>query len=144
MTRISASLGGVPPGGQPEQWRQSQYQRQQAVDWNSPEHASPQPAPGHKYRKYQLPVTDIPQLPERKIRVRAIAPRSYYTLEGVPIPNEQWVTVPISPSLMAAIKAGDLERGPDPDDEAPAAAATPEPQQGRRHRTQVTPPHQAE
>src|SRR5215467_431295 len=120
MTTIGASIGGtgaVAPGGMPEKWRApgGGYGTRQAVDWNKPEYATPKPPPDTKFGRRTEPNVDVPQLPERNIRVRAKAPATYYTLEGTPIPADDWVTLPISPSIMAAIKEGDLERGEDPD-----------------------------
>src|SRR5262249_40586584 len=97
------------------------------------EYQTPHPAPTTKFGKYAQPVLlDVPQLPERNIRVRAKAPATYYTTMGTPIPSDQWVTLPISPGLMQAIKDGDLERGEDPE-ETPA----PHTRKHRRHAAQT-------
>jgi hypothetical protein len=121
MTTISANIGGsaggVAPGGQPEHWRQQQFAPRSAVDWNEPRYATPRPASSAVVGRRVQPVADVPQLPERNIRVKSRAPAMYYTQEGQPIPQEQFVSVPISPSIIQAIKDGDLERGADSIDE---------------------------
>lgn len=137
MTQIGIGLGRDPagggggvgaaaPGGQPEQWRRPAYEQRGAVDWTKPEYATPHPDRKHKYGRYVQPVLDIPQLPERLIRVRSKFPASYYTLEGVPIPADTWVTLPISPGLIQAVKDGTLERGQDPVDEPRAPQTRPQ------------------
>lgn len=121
MTVIGASLGGASP-------RQPQGSRS-GVDWERDQKfATPKAPPDFQRRRQEQMKVDVPQLPERNIRVRAVAPATYYTTEGMPIPPEQWVTLPISPTLIQAIKDGDLERGPDPEEDEGA-------HHSRRHRT---------
>lgn len=126
----AGSPGGPAPGGMPEHWMRPWAEKRSGVDWTANEYQTPHPAPKSKYGKYVQPILDIPQLPERNIRVKAKAPATYYTTMGTPIPADQWVTLPISPGLMQAIKDGDLERGEDPED-APTPAHHPR----RRHHT---------
>jgi len=150
MTQFAASIGGpdptagIPRGRPTQDWRQSQFaQRESGIDWEKDEkYFSPQPAPKQTFGKYKEPLMDIPYLRERKIRVRAVPPATYYTADGDPIPADEWVTLPISPSLLHAIKEGDLERGEDPPDDG-----QPEPRhrERARHRAhhQPTPPKEA-
>ena len=141
MTKIGMNLGGtgaIPPGGQPEKWMRPAGDYRGAIDWTDPKYQTPQPAPTHKVGKYREPGLDVPQLPERNIRVRAVPPATYYTQDGAPIPTE-WVTLPISPGLIQAIKDGDLERGPDPVDE-PKQQQQRQHSSTRRHTTQARPP----
>lgn len=127
MTQIGASLGGTPaPAGRTE-WRGPALGPRGAVDWNDKQYATPGPSPKTQFgRRVEPKVADVPILPERNIRVKAKPPATFYTPEGIPIPADDWTTLPISPGLIQAVKDGDLERGPDPVDE-------PTPQQPGRH-----------
>lgn len=121
MARISTSVGGTGQQGAPQpqgEWRQpQQYARQPGVDWADPQYASPHPSRNQRFgsRRQRAPVDEVPQLPERKMSVKAKGLGTYYTLEGTPI-GEEFVSLPISPGLIQAVKDGDLERGPDPKD----------------------------
>jgi|GEM_PF-3557937 len=108
MTKIGVGLGGgaaqtpTPP--------QSKVARAgSGVDWSLPQYATPHPAPTRRFGRHVAQRATTPQLPERNVRVRAIAPATAYTREGTPIPSDQWVTVPISPSLIEAEERGDVE-----------------------------------
>jgi len=52
-----------------------------------------------------------PRLPEHTMIVRAVGEAVVYTFEGAQIPNDKWVTVPVSAHLINAVRAGDLEAG---------------------------------
>lgn len=112
MTSVGMSVGGQ--GGQRQ--REPMGART-AVDWSDAKYATPQPPPKVTLGKRSAPELDTPSLPERTIRVRTRPPAIFYTLDGLPIPSDEFMTVPVSSGIIEAIKAGDLERGPDqPDD----------------------------
>jgi hypothetical protein len=120
MTQFSAGIGGSDRNAAANAIAASAQERgiqqfapRTATNWNDPEHATPKPAPKRHYGargEQSKQVADVPQLPERLIRVKAVAPAGYYTLEGLPIGSDDWVTLPISPSIMKAVASGDLER----------------------------------
>jgi len=56
-------------------------------------------------------VFEVPRLPEQTITVRARNGAIVYTMEGTRIPEDEWATVPLSPGMIVAIRAGDLEQG---------------------------------
>lgn len=122
MTRIQTGLSGTPMGGgtkpDPLAGRQQFQRTTSGIDWEKDErYRTPHPGPKQHIGRQQQPQLDIPQLREKLIRVRSKAPSIYYTIDGVPIPQDEWQTVPISAGLLAAVENGDLERGPDPEDE---------------------------
>ena len=95
--------------------RQLQILREELarIDWTAAEYATPRPAGSVHYGHVaRAPIPDVPQFVETTIRVRSRPPAIYYTIEGNPIPFDEWVTVPISPGIMEAIKTGDLEEQP--------------------------------
>jgi len=53
----------------------------------------------------------VPRLPEQMITVRAKGRAVVYTMQGARIPADNWVAVPVSPGVIRAIQAGDLEEG---------------------------------
>lgn len=114
MSTFSTGLGGSQAAAASAQDRGlQQFTPRTAVNWQDPQFATPKPAPKRRYGSHgpeSAQVADVPQLPERLIRVKANAPAGYYTLEGVPIGADDWVTLPISPSIMKAVAAGDLVR----------------------------------
>ena len=57
------------------------------------------------------PVPRVPQLPEQIIAVKAKGDAVVYTMYGAQIPNDTFVPVPVSPGVIKAIQAGDLEEG---------------------------------
>jgi hypothetical protein len=80
-----------------------------------------------------------PKLPIRLVTVRPINGALVYTDAGTPIPDEQWSQVPISPSIVMAIKYGDLEQGEESEPKegmegssAPAAGSAPQERRARR------------
>lgn len=75
----------------------------------------------------------IPKLPIRMLNVRAKDGAVVYTIEGVPIPEETWVQVPVSAGIINAIKYGDLEEG---EIEEETAEETAEAHQRQRRRRQ--------
>ena len=80
MTTISTSMGGAQPqpGPRSEQLRHSAVERT-PIDWTQPQFATPQLAPDRKYGCYVEPkVLDVPQLPERNIRVKSKPPASMH------------------------------------------------------------------
>lgn len=121
MPRIVTGMGGTTgQQGAPQpqgQWRQSpQLERPPGVDWTLPQLATPQPGRTQRFgsRHRGVALVDVPQLPERRIKVRAKGLGTHYTADGMPIPGgDEWVSLPISPGLIQAIKDGDLERGSD-------------------------------
>jgi len=102
MTKLGMSLGATPAPTQPRP-------TQSGIDWTAPQFSTPHPAPKRVYGRHVAQHTTVPQLPERTVRVRARAPATAYTKDGVPIPSDQWTTVPISPGLIEAEKRGDIE-----------------------------------
>jgi len=121
MTKIGMTIGGPA-----QQGPQAGFTRGQSVDWTQPQYATPRPAGKRVLGRHVESRSSAPILSERMIRVRAKPPATHYADDGSPIPADQWVTVPISPSLLEAVERGDLERGADPDSTPPA-------QQIRRH-----------
>jgi len=109
MTKIGMSLGGPAPA--------QSKPASPAIDWTSPQFATPRPAGKRVYGRHVAALTTTPQLPERTVRVRGKPPATAYTKDGVPIPSDQWTTVPISPGLIEAEKRGDVEfdKGDTPD-----------------------------
>jgi hypothetical protein len=51
----------------------------------------------------------VPQLQPITVMVKAVGEAIVYTAEGVPIPNDRYVSVPISPHIVQALRCGDLE-----------------------------------
>lgn len=144
MTRIGMGLGGQggvrtmgrATGGQ--DWRAPPASPRQAVDWSDPKFATPQPAAKQRFpRRVPIPLGEAPQLPERTIRVRAKPPATYYSSEGVPLPADQWVDLPLSPGLLKAIAQGDLE-----EDKSAKPAAQPAPQHQQHQRRERPAPQQ--
>lgn len=132
-------VGGVAPGGMPERWREKFYDyasQQSTTDWTQPEYAGPKPAPPTKFGRRVEQRVDVPQLPEANIRVRSKPPAVYYDMDGKPIPDN-WTVVPISPGVLEAVKAGDLERDMSYKGNEPKPQP-PQPQR-RRHTTQAAP-----
>ena len=114
MTKIGMSLGGTsaPTGTQISAARAP-------VDWTQQQYATPHPAGKRVFGRHVEPKIVAPQLTQRMVRVRSKAPAVVYADDGSPIPSDQFEAVPISPRILEAIKAGDLERGKDPEPEQP-------------------------
>lgn len=53
----------------------------------------------------------VPKLPITYVNVRPLNGAIVYTFEGVPIPQGEWSTVPVSAGIINAIRYGDLEEG---------------------------------
>jgi hypothetical protein len=51
----------------------------------------------------------VPQPQPITVLVKAVGEAIVYTAEGVPIPNDRYVSVPISPHIVQALRCGDLE-----------------------------------
>lgn len=115
MARIGASLGGTVQGNNPQpgkEWRQPpNFTPRGNIDWEK-QH-TPEPSRSQRLGKGRQTLADVPVLPERTINVRAKGLGTFYTADGMPIPADQWVSLPISPGLIQAVKDGNLERGPD-------------------------------
>ena len=56
-------------------------------------------------------IPKVPVLPEQMIAVRAKNGAVVYTMHGSQIPEDTFVAVPVSPGVIKAIQAGDLEEG---------------------------------
>jgi hypothetical protein len=79
----------------------------------------------------------VPQPQPITVIVKAVGEAIVFTAEGVPIPNDRYVSVPISASIVQALRYGDLEeveaepieqREPAPMPAQSAPASTPAPQ----------------
>lgn len=138
MTQITGKLG---PQGRSEWMRSQTLGTRQSTDWTLPQYQTPHPPPPQRLGRSVASLVDVPQLPVSNIRVRARPPATYYTDEGTPIPLE-WTIVPKTPTLMAAVAAGDLERDMTFKDDG-AKQHNPGPsqaQQPRRHRVEAAAP----
>ena len=81
----------------------------------------------------------VPQLPVRYVCVKPVGGALIYTAEGIPLPDDQWSQVPISPGVIQALRYGDLEAGEEftqtpeqPQDQQ--QGSSPEERQARRRR----------
>jgi len=69
------------------------------------------------------PRASAPVLPTRYMTVKAKGEAVVYAADGVPIPNDRFVSVPVSAGTVQAVKYGDLEE----------AEAVPAEQHQKRH-----------
>lgn len=139
MVQFTAGLGGTndptpnrPMGGKlsgDQSWRAPVARTPSGIDWEHDEkYFTPKPAPKVTYGRRPEVINDLPTAPEKTIRVKSKPPATYYSLDGFPIPADDWTELPVSPGLLLAIKSGDLEV--EPSDKQPRSA--PRPQAPRR------------
>src|SRR5262249_11644247 len=81
-----AQIAGARAQRQQEWRRPQQLEARSPINWEKEEYATPQPPPDTKFGKYVQPRVDLPYLHERRIRVKAKAPATYYDGDGNPIP----------------------------------------------------------